>query len=151
MIDKEDSLLSAIKIVPQARHEDSRGFLQKILTSSQVKDQFPQGEIYVSAALPGMPKGNHYHLNMGEWFAVVQGEGILVICDPETGISTSVPLGASKPSVVYVPQGLAHAIVNTGDELMICVVAAEIEHDPDDVYQCEVWPNPVNMKDFDRS
>lgn len=142
MNDYEVSSFAGVRIVRQPRHEDSRGFLQKIITSSQVHGDFPQGEIYVSAGYPGMPKGNHYHLEMGEWFAVVQGSGIIEICDPQNGKRRTIPLETSQPTVVYVPKGLAHAVVNTGEDVLICVVAAEREHDPDDVYPYQVWPIP---------
>ncbi len=99
----------------------------------------PRGETYVTAADPGESKGNHYHRRMGEWFAVVQGEGALGLCDPVNGERREIKLAASRARTVYVPPGVAHALVNRGDELLICVAWAEAEHDPDDVFPYEVW------------
>jgi dTDP-4-dehydrorhamnose 3,5-epimerase-like enzyme len=135
-------LMSSVRIVRQSRHEDSRGFLQKILTASQCDGHPPGGEVYVSAAGPGEVKGNHFHHHMGEWFAVVQGEGSIELCDPGTGERQSIPLSLSHPRTVYVPPGLAHAIVNHGDQVLICVAWAESEHEPTDVHAYTVWPSP---------
>jgi dTDP-4-dehydrorhamnose 3,5-epimerase-like enzyme len=130
--------LEGIRILSQNRPEDSRGFLQKILTASQIGGRLPQGELYVTAARPGEVKGNHFHRRMGEWFAVVQGEALLHVVDPVTGERRTLGLSAVEPSTVFVPAGIAHAISNPGSEMMICVAAAEREHDATDVYPYEV-------------
>ena len=132
--------LSDVRVVPQRRHEDGRGFLQKVLTSSQCAGHPPRGEVYVTSARPGEAKGNHLHRRMGEWFAVVQGEGSVEICEPATGSRLVVPVSAAQPVSVYVPAGLAHAVINTGDGELICVAWAEAEHDPSDVQPYPVWP-----------
>ena len=137
---------SAVRILSQARHEDARGFLQKILTASQCEGRVPQGEVYVTAARPGEAKGNHFHRRMGEWFAVVQGSGALQLRDPDTGARREIELAASNPRTVYVPAGLAHAVVNTGEDTLICVAWAEGEHDPTDVYPLPVWPPPADRE-----
>jgi glycosyltransferase involved in cell wall biosynthesis len=125
--------LTGVRVIRQHRHEDSRGFVQKILTASQCQGHPPRGEVYVTSARPGEVKGNHYHQRMGEWFAVVQGEGSLEVCDPTGGARISVILSAREPSSVYVPAGMAHAVVNRGLEDLICVAWAEAEYDPTDV------------------
>jgi glycosyltransferase involved in cell wall biosynthesis len=126
--------VTGVRVIRQNRHEDPRGFLQKVLTTSQCDGHPPRGEVYVTSAKPGEAKGNHYHQRMGEWFAVVQGTGVLELCDPTTGARISVPLSSSEPSSVYVPAGLAHAVVNTGRNELICVAWAEAEHDASDVH-----------------
>lgn len=133
-------LLSGVRVIEQRRFEDARGYLHKILAASQCAEGPPRGEVYVTTALPGQAKGNHLHRRMGEWFAVIQGEASVELCDPETGRRLSVPLGASHPRTVYVPPGLAHAVVNQGQDLAICVAWAEREHDPEDVFPYPVWP-----------
>lgn len=134
------SLLDKVCILEQKRFDDSRGFLQKVLTASQCMGDPPRGEVYVTTAYPAEAKGNHFHRRMGEWFSVIQGEGTLEVCDPESGHRRSVPVSSSRPCTVYVPAGLAHAIVNRGDCPLICVAWAEAEHDPQDVFPYAVWP-----------
>jgi dTDP-4-dehydrorhamnose 3,5-epimerase-like enzyme len=140
--------LEGVRIVEQRRHEDARGFVQKVLTAGQCEGHPPRGEVYVTSARPGEAKGNHLHGRMGEWFTVIQGEGTVEVCDPATRERISVPLSPAEPRAVYVPAGLAHAVVNHGAGDLICVAWAEAEHDPTDVYPFEVWPpRPAVVRD----
>jgi dTDP-4-dehydrorhamnose 3,5-epimerase-like enzyme len=135
--------LDGVRVVDQPRHEDVRGFLQKVLTSSQCGGHPPRGEVYVTSARPGETKGNHFHCRMGEWFAVVQGEGSVEVADPSTGSRLAIRVSSTFPRSVYVPAGLAHAVVNRGEGELICVAWAEAEHDPSDVHPYTVWPPPA--------
>jgi dTDP-4-dehydrorhamnose 3,5-epimerase-like enzyme/SAM-dependent methyltransferase len=134
-----DGALEGIVVLEQPRFEDARGFLQKILLSSRWSGA-QQGEVYVTSASSGEAKGNHFHQQMGEWFAVVQGEGSIEVCDPESGERRSIPLGVSRPRTVFIPAGVAHAVVNRGSEPLVCVACADAEHDPTDVFPFPVWP-----------
>jgi dTDP-4-dehydrorhamnose 3,5-epimerase-like enzyme len=132
--------LDEVRVVEQNRHQDSRGFVQKVLTATQCAGHPPRGEVYVTSARPGEAKGNHLHCRMGEWFSVVQGTGSVEICDPSTGSRLAIAVSADLPRSVYVPAGLAHAVVNRGTDDLICVAWAEAEHDPADVHAFAVWP-----------
>ena len=131
---EEANILDRVLILDQKRFADPRGYVQKVLASSRCEGEPPGGEIYVTSANPKRRKGNHYHLEMGEWFSVIQGEGEMILCDPRNGEKKRIPLSASAPKTVYVPAGLAHAIENTGEVELICIAWAEKEHDPSDVY-----------------
>jgi dTDP-4-dehydrorhamnose 3,5-epimerase-like enzyme len=137
---KWEGLLGQVRVLEQARFEDARGYLQKILTAGQCDGTPPRGEVYVTCASPGEAKGNHFHRKMGEWFAVVQGEATIEIVDPETAQRRTIPLGVSRPRSVYIPAGLAHAVVNSSNAPVVCVAWAERDHDPDDVFPFTVWP-----------
>ncbi len=130
----EDGPLPGVRVVAQRRHEDARGSLHKVLQSSQAHRSLGQGEVYVTTAKAGEVKGEHVHHRMGEWFSVIQGNGKLLLADPGTGEIGEVQLRAARPRTVYVPPGLAHALVNTGKRTLICVAWAEGEHDPEDVH-----------------
>ncbi len=130
----EEGPLPGVRVVAQRRHQDARGSLHKVLQSSQAHRSLGQGEVYVTTARAGEVKGEHLHHRMGEWFSVVQGNGKLLLADPDTGEAGEVELRASRPRTVYVPPGLAHALVNTGKRTLICVAWAEGEHDPEDVH-----------------
>lgn len=134
-------LLERIRIVEQRRVRDGRGYLHKILSASQCGGHPPGGEVYVTAARPGQAKGNHFHRLMGEWFAVVEGRGTLELQDPATGERESLELEADHPRTVFVPPGIAHAVVNQGDLDLVCVAWAEREHDPEDVFPWTVVPS----------
>lgn len=135
-----EGLLGQVRVLEQARFQDARGYLQKILTAGQCDGTPPRGEVYVTCASPGEAKGNHFHRKMGEWFAVVEGEATIEIVDPETAKRRSVPLGVTRPRSVYIPPGLAHAVVNSSAAPVVCVAWAERDHDPDDVFPFSVWP-----------
>jgi len=124
--------VKGVRIIPGARHDDGRGWLHKVLLRSHLPPGRPFGEVYVVCAAPGAARGNHVHRKMGEYFAVVGGEGVIAVVDPATGEREEIPARASDPRTIYVPEGLAHAIVNTGDGPLIAVAWAEGEHDPDD-------------------
>lgn len=134
--------LDEVRILTQKRHEDSRGFVHKVLSASQCNGIPPSGEVYVTSAKAGESKGNHYHLEMGEWFTVVQGEGEIKLCDPKSGKGRSIQLSASVPRTVYVPAGIAHSIANTGNGLLICVAWAEKEYNQKDVYPFKIITAP---------
>ncbi|HET7230257.1 MAG TPA: glycosyltransferase [Longimicrobium sp.] len=132
--------LEQVRVLTQPRHQDTRGYLQKVLTSTECDGHPPRGEVYVTSARPGEAKGNHYHSRMGEWFSVVQGEGTVEIVDPGSARRMAVAVSAAEPRSVYVPPGLAHAVVNHGGTELVCVAWAEAEHDPADVHPYPVWP-----------
>jgi len=136
------NLLEKVKIIESKRFKDERGFLQKVLSASQCDGDLPRGEVYVTSAIKNEIKGNHYHLKMGEWFCVVKGFGELHLMDPRSKENRVVALGENAPKTVFVPPGLAHAVINTADNELICVAWAEKEHDPDDVY-------PYNVADME--
>ncbi len=133
-------LLGQVRVLEQARFQDARGYLQKILTAGQCGGTPPRGEVYVTCASSGEAKGNHFHRQMGEWFAVVEGEAKIEIVDPETAQRRTVALGVGRPRSVYIPPGLAHAVVNDSPAPVVCVAWAERDHDPDDVFPFTVWP-----------
>jgi len=141
---KMPSGFEGVRVITQKRFEDERGFLHKILAATQTGGRYPQGEVYVTAAHPGEAKGNHYHNRMGEWFAVVQGDAALMLADPVSGKRHRIDLLASKPVVAYVPAGIAHAVVNQGEGVMICIACAEAEHDPSDVVAFDVHASQAN-------
>ena len=130
----EEGPLPGVRIVPQQRFGDSRGYLHKVLSSSQAHRDLGSGEVYVTAARPGETRGGHLHQRMGEWFSVISGKGTLLVADPVGGETGRIDLSASSPATVFVPPGIAHALVNTGRRNLVCVAWAEGEHDPEDVH-----------------
>ena len=127
--------LPLIQAEPRARHEDGRGWLQKIITGPQLGPEF--GEVYVVRAEEGARRGDHLHRLMGEWFVVVQGEGVLAVLDPEDERVEQRSLSARTPEACYVRAGLAHVLVG-GPGGMTVIAVAEANHDPADVHPFRV-------------
>lgn len=119
------------------RKVDSRGWLLKLLMRHHLENpESPFGEIYLTAATPGEVKGNHFHNDTIEWFCVIQGEGCLHAKDIETGEQYEVIMAADDPIIVRVPQKIAHAIENVGQDLMVLLAYADQPYDaadPDEV------------------
>ena len=128
------SPLDGVQVVDQQRFEDERGFVHKVLRDSQTRSGRSRGEVYVTSARPGESTGHHWHRTMGEWFAIVEGRGELWLADPADGLPLRIEVRASRPSSVYVPPGVAHALVNRGKRKLVAVAWADGEHDPNDVH-----------------
>lgn len=90
------------------------------------------GEIYITAAIPGAVKGNHYHGRTTEWFCLIRGRARLVLRDVAGGSDEEIVLDEAHPRVVQVPPGVAHAIQNVGDGPMHLLAYADWPYDPAD-------------------
>ena len=66
-------MIDGVSIIPLRQIPDDRG---KIMHMLRVDDpHFIQfGEIYFSFAYPGIIKGWHYHTEMTQFYAVIQGD-----------------------------------------------------------------------------
>ena len=118
-----------LRTEPLTHHADPRGALLKVHPGPVA------GEVYVVVARPGESRGHHYHRRMGEWFVQDAGQGAVHAADPSSGATQQVSLAGQR---VYVPAGIAHALVNTGTVDLVVVCLAERLHDPADVV-----PHPV--------
>ena len=114
-------------------HRDNRGGLIKILMRQHLPEAARAfGEIYISWAAPGAVKANHYHERTTEWFYLLRGRARLVVEDPRTGERATLRLDEREPAVVTVPPGIAHALVNDGDEPAHLLAYADRPYDPAD-------------------
>lgn len=122
-----------IEVRPLTPHRDERGGLIKILMRQHLPEHARAfGEIYISWAAPGAVKANHYHEHTTEWFYLLRGRARLVVEDPRTGERATVHLDDRNPLVVTVPAGIAHALVNDGDEPAHLLAYADRPYDPAD-------------------
>jgi UDP-2-acetamido-2,6-beta-L-arabino-hexul-4-ose reductase len=98
---------------------DQRGWLAEILRRENLypgREAF--GQFFVTTAHPGISKGHHYHLRKHEWFCVIKGRALLVLEDIDTKQRTQIPMGEDNMVTVELPLRSAHAIKNTGQEMM---------------------------------
>lgn len=122
-------------------YRDDRGGLLKVLMRHHLPGEARTfGEIYISWAEPGAVKANHYHERTTEWFCLLRGRARLVLEDPNTGARQEVSLDARRPVVVTVPPGIAHALVNEGNERADLLAYADRPYDPEDP---DTVPYPV--------
>jgi len=132
------------------RKTDSRGWLLKLLMRHHMEnEQSPFGEIYLTAALPGEAKGNHFHRDATEWFCIIQGTGRLVTKDMATGEESELIMPSDAPVVAQVPPNVAHAIENVGQDLMVLLAYANEPYDPGNPDEVRtILVEPKQRKDF---
>lgn len=128
------TLIDTVRFIPRRLIADQRGWFLKVLDGGE--EHLPEhvGEVYLTLAVPGQSRGNHYHPHCAEWFSVVQGRALLMVADPVTGARAEWWLDAADPQTVYMPAGLAHVFVNPDgakSDFLLIAYAAD-RYDPDD-------------------
>jgi dTDP-4-dehydrorhamnose 3,5-epimerase len=116
---------------------DGRGFILHMLRNDDpLFTQF--GEIYFSAAYPGVIKGWHIHTRMTLNYAVVQGMVKLVLYDdransPTRGALMEIYLGERNHLLVQIPPHVWNGFTTIGPETAIVANCSSIPHDPTDI------------------
>jgi dTDP-4-dehydrorhamnose 3,5-epimerase len=130
----------SIRPKPIIVQADPRGGLWKVLSSGDLKENQPFGEIYLVSLKKNAVRGNHYHEKTTEWFLPVQGRISCHVALPGTSFCSRFLLDASKPEVIQVPPGIAHAFSSEVDVSAKLLAYADQEYDadhPDSVfYDC---------------
>jgi dTDP-4-dehydrorhamnose 3,5-epimerase-like enzyme len=123
--------LDDVEIKELRVHQDDRGWVMEILRSEHVGTK-PFGQIYVTTAHPGISKGNHYHERKTEWFCVLKGRGRLVLESIRTHNRREIPMEEGDFKTVRIPPGVAHGLLNTGDEMLYLLAYIDEAYDPED-------------------
>lgn len=131
------SSLDAVKFIERDIISDHRGWLLKVLTGTEDHLGKLVGEIYLTEAIPGQARGNHFHLQTQEWFTVIKGKALLIIGDPTTSEQRKITLSSSEPKTVFIPAGISHVFINpdTASEPMLLIAYADRRYDPHDTIQ----------------
>jgi UDP-2-acetamido-2,6-beta-L-arabino-hexul-4-ose reductase len=112
---------------------DQRGWLAEILRRENLhpgREAF--GQFFVTTAYPGISKGHHYHLRKHEWFCVIKGRALLALEDIDTKQRTEIVMGEDNMVTVELPLRSAHAIKNTGQEMMYLLAYTDEPFNPED-------------------
>lgn len=116
---------------------DERGNLVEVFRPEDVNDSI-KGQFFVTTALPGKTKGNHYHTHKTEWYCVIQGEGRITIIENDSLKQHVINANGTKPQTVEIPPKTYHYIENVGKkELILLVYVDEVFNpkDPDTFYE----------------
>ena len=125
--------MDRVKIKRLKLHQDERGLVAEILRREELGEKKSFGQIYLTTANPGFVKGNHYHQRKTEWFTVVKGEGKLFLEDLESGEKEEILMNEKENFlVVEVSPQVAHAIKNTGKEVLYLLAYIDEPYNPDD-------------------
>ena len=135
-------LIDRITLTPRRRHADERGWFLKVIDGGEAEIPPHTGEVYLTMAVPGQARGNHYHPETDEWFTIVTGSALLLVEDPASGDRAEFRLSAADPQTVYMPAGLAHVFVNPAEaeEDFLLIAYAANRYDPADSVPFAVWP-----------
>lgn len=127
-------LKDKIELINRKLLPDDRGFFVKTLTGNEANLSKEIGEIYVTRAVPGGFRANHYHKITNEWFTVIQGKATAIVEDIETKERLFFVLDAKNPQTLYCPFNVAHVFINeeNSDEDFILIAYADKQYIPND-------------------
>lgn len=110
--------------VPLTRHADARGSLVEA-----VKVHGGGGQTFCSSTVPGVTRGQHFHLAKVERFVVVRGEAEICLRRVLHDDVVRFRVSGGEPAVVDMPTMCAHNITNVGDGELITLFWANDLYD----------------------
>lgn len=126
------SQIDKVRIIPRRLISDERGWFLKAITGTEENIPSHTGEVYLTMGKPGQTKGGHYHPEAVEWFTIVQGSAILKLEDMETHERRDIPMSLDKAITVFIPNQVAHVVVNDSHEDFILLAYTDKLYDPKD-------------------
>ena len=126
------SQLEKVRIIPRRLISDDRGWFLKVITGTEEDIPSHTGEVYLTMGKPGQAKGGHYHPEALEWFTVIEGEAILKLEDMDTHERRDIEMSLDKAISVFIPNNVAHVVVNNSDKDFILLAYTDKLYDPKD-------------------
>ena len=90
------------------------------------------GQVSFSTTVPGITRGNHFHIRKAERFAVIKGKATIELRRIGTDEVLSFELDGDQPSFVDMPIWYTHNITNIGDEELYTIFWISEHFDADD-------------------
>ena len=126
------SQIEKVRIIPRRLISDDRGWFLKAITGTEEDIPSHTGEVYLTMGKPGQAKGGHYHPEALEWFTVIEGEAILKLEDMDTHEKREIEMSLEKAITVFIPNNVAHIVVNNSDMDFILLAYTDKLYDPAD-------------------
>lgn len=126
------SQIEKVRIIPRRLISDDRGWFLKVITGTEEDIPSHTGEVYLTMGKPGQAKGGHYHPEALEWFTVIEGEAILKLEDMDTHERRNIEMSLDKAISVFIPNNVAHVVVNNSDKDFILLAYTDKLYDPKD-------------------
>lgn len=126
------SQIDKVKVIPRRLLKDERGWFLKAITGTEENIPNHTGEVYLTMGKPGQAKGGHYHPEAVEWFTIIQGSAILKLEDMETHERRDIPMSLTKAITVFIPNQVAHVVVNDSNEDFILLAYTDKLYNPKD-------------------
>lgn len=127
-----------IKIIQREKIQDGRGWFLKII--SGLEEDLPQftGEIYITSAIPGETKGEHYHSIANEWFTLIKGKCRLKLYDIDENEYFEIVLEDNLPKTIFIPSRIAHSFENNSNENFLLIAYTDKLYDPSDTIKFKI-------------
>jgi UDP-2-acetamido-2,6-beta-L-arabino-hexul-4-ose reductase len=129
-------LFPANSPLPLKQHTDARGSLVET-----VKVHGGGGQTFCSSTVPGVTRGEHFHLAKVERFVVVRGEAEIAMRRVLHDDVIRFRVSGDEPAVVDMPTMWAHNITNVGDGELMTLFWANDLFDP---AHPDTYPEPVS-------
>ena len=126
------SQIEKVRIIPRRLIADDRGWFLKAITGTEEDIPSHTGEVYLTMGKPGQAKGGHYHPEAVEWFSLIEGRAILKLEDMETHERMDIEMPFEKAQTVFIPNNVAHIVVNNSDRDFILLAYTDKLYDPSD-------------------
>ena len=126
------SQIEKVRIIPRRLIADDRGWFLKAITGTEEDIPSHTGEVYLTMGKPGQAKGGHYHPEAVEWFTIIEGSAILKLEDLETHERMDIEMPFEKAQTVFIPNNVAHIVVNNSDKDFILLAYTDKLYDPSD-------------------
>ena len=124
--------IDKVHIINRRLIADDRGWFLKVITGSEEGLPSHTGEVYLTMGKPGQAKGGHYHPKAVEWFTIIEGAAVLKLEDMETHERRNIEMPFEKAQTVFIPNGVAHVVVNNSDKDFILLAYTDKLYDPTD-------------------
>lgn len=124
--------IDKVRIIPRRLIADDRGWFLKAITGTEEDIPSHTGEVYLTMGKPGQAKGGHYHPEAVEWFTIIEGSAILKLEDMETHERREIEMPFEKAQTVFIPNNVAHIVVNNSDKDFILLAYTDKLYDPAD-------------------
>ena len=124
--------IDKVQIIKRRLIADERGWFIKAITGTEENIPSHTGEVYLTMAKPGQAKGGHDHPEAVEWFTLIEGEARLQLEDMETHQKMEIPMSLEKAETVFIPNGVAHIVVNLSERDFILLAYTDKLYDPQD-------------------
>ena len=116
------------------KHADHRGAFFEVVRA------WGQGQTSISTTVPGVIRGEHYHLDKVERFAVISGEAMIRVRRLFTDEVIEFPVSGDEPVFIDMPPLCTHDITNTGQTELVTLFWS---HDHFDPANGDTYPLPV--------
>ena len=108
-----------------SKHADQRGAFFEVVRA------WGQGQTSISTTVPGVIRGEHYHLDKVERFAVISGQANIRVRRLFTEDVIEFDVSGGEPCFIDMPPLCTHDITNTGDSELVTLFWSHDHFDPD--------------------